>query len=148
MHSFRGCWDRTQDCCDFGIGSQSVALITRLVLIHSWLDLVRYSRVVTNSEISFAAITGSLNPSLIMVATCRQVLHVDKVIPVVNCSKMAFFLQPYREDADFEAGTTLFTVERYATCTIYILTARKHSYNRKSLCQHGSGWPHLQGSTW
>jgi hypothetical protein len=29
FHCFGGCWDRTQDCCDFGIGSQ-----TRLDLIH------------------------------------------------------------------------------------------------------------------
>ncbi len=29
-----GCWDRNQDCCDFGIGMQPDALTTRLDLIH------------------------------------------------------------------------------------------------------------------
>jgi hypothetical protein len=24
FHSVEGCWDRTQDCCDFGIGSQTL----------------------------------------------------------------------------------------------------------------------------
>ncbi len=32
--SVAGCWDWTKDCCDFGIGSQSEALTTRLDLIH------------------------------------------------------------------------------------------------------------------
>jgi hypothetical protein len=34
FHCVGGCWDRTQDCCDFGIGTQTLALTTRLDLIH------------------------------------------------------------------------------------------------------------------
>jgi hypothetical protein len=33
-----GCWDRTQDCFDFDIGSQSDALTTQLRLIHYFLS--------------------------------------------------------------------------------------------------------------
>ncbi len=34
-----GCWNRTQDCCDFGIDSQTLKT-TSLDLIHTWLDLI------------------------------------------------------------------------------------------------------------
>jgi hypothetical protein len=27
FHCVVGCWDRTQDCCDFGIGSQTLELL-------------------------------------------------------------------------------------------------------------------------
>jgi hypothetical protein len=39
FHCVGGCWDRTQDCCDFGI-LQPAALTTWLDLIHTWLDLI------------------------------------------------------------------------------------------------------------
>jgi hypothetical protein len=38
FHCVGGCWDRTQDCCDFGI--ESDALTTRLDLIHIQIDLI------------------------------------------------------------------------------------------------------------
>ncbi len=34
FHCVEGCWDRTQDGCDFGIDSQTCTLTTRLDLIH------------------------------------------------------------------------------------------------------------------
>ncbi len=40
FHCVGGCWDRTQDCCDFGIGS-SDARITRPDLISVDLDLIQ-----------------------------------------------------------------------------------------------------------
>jgi hypothetical protein len=39
FHCAGGCWDQTQDWCDFGIGSQD-ALTTRLDLIHCRRDLI------------------------------------------------------------------------------------------------------------
>ncbi len=48
FHCAWGCWNWTQDCCDFGIGSQSSNHSarshpqTQLDLIHSRLDLIHY----------------------------------------------------------------------------------------------------------
>ena len=107
---------------DAGIEPRTVATLalavrssrSNLDLIHSRLDLMRFSRVVTNSEISFAAITGSLNPSLIMVATCRQVLHVDKVTSIVNCSKMAIYI--WREG---RICCGFYSMQKDVNCTVY-----------------------------
>ncbi len=40
FHCVRGCWDRTQDCCDSGIDSQMLHATTRLDLIYIRLDLI------------------------------------------------------------------------------------------------------------
>jgi hypothetical protein len=46
FHFVGGCWDRTQDCCDFGIESQTlqplgyVSSTAWLDLIHTWLDII------------------------------------------------------------------------------------------------------------
>jgi hypothetical protein len=40
FHCVQGCWDRTQDSCDYDIGCMSDALTTRLNLIHNRLDLI------------------------------------------------------------------------------------------------------------
>jgi hypothetical protein len=39
FHCVRGCWDRTQDCCDSSIDSQMLHATTRLDLIHIRIDL-------------------------------------------------------------------------------------------------------------
>ncbi len=35
-HCIGGCWDRTQDCCDFGIGSQTLDLIHKWLSVRNW----------------------------------------------------------------------------------------------------------------
>ncbi len=40
FHCVGGCWDRTQDCRDFEIGSQTDALTSRPDLIHNRPDLI------------------------------------------------------------------------------------------------------------
>jgi len=40
FHCVGGCWDRTQDSCDYGIGCQTLLVTTRLDLIHIRLDRI------------------------------------------------------------------------------------------------------------
>jgi hypothetical protein len=45
FHCVGRCWDRTQDSCDFGIGSHIRTLTTRLYLIHIPLVIIHYQYI-------------------------------------------------------------------------------------------------------
>ncbi len=88
FHCDGGCWDYTQDCCDFGIW-QSDALTTRLDLIHYlarskslWLYLIHYlarSKSLWRDLIHYLARSKSLWRNLIHYLARSKSLWLDLI---------------------------------------------------------------------
>jgi hypothetical protein len=60
-----GCWDRTQDCCDFGIGSQTPFFLPTLIFVIFLFFLFQYgsrSRILPQCESGAASSRPQINP--------------------------------------------------------------------------------------
>ncbi len=70
FHCVGGCWDQTQDCCDFSIDSQTHVTTTRIEVIHARLDLIhnRLNLIHTRQDL-IHNLAGSHSHSLDLVDT-------------------------------------------------------------------------------
>ncbi len=75
FHCAGGCWDWTQECCDFGIGSQT--LTTRLDLVHVYLYPVAWRVFLNTVDIHYTFILVEIRD--------KRYIFIPNQLAAVHC---------------------------------------------------------------